>query len=79
MWSTNYPRSISTSTARTNQRQAGPQMAGLYPTETISVAQRNSYNVRGLPLPQSMLIMPLYNTTRQSRPIGFLGNPSYLH
>jgi len=70
MFSTTYSRGVSSSNVLTNQRQAGPQMAGLVPTETASVAQARAYQIRGSRKTQSFLSMPLYSTTRPSRPIG---------
>lgn len=75
MFSTNYPRSISSSNAETNQRQAGPQMAGLVPTETVSVAQARAYQIRGSRQTQAFMTMPLYTTVQQSRPIWVSRNP----
>ena len=74
-FSTSYPRSIAVSTAQTNGNQAGPQMAGLVPTETASVAQARAYQVRGSRQTQAFLTMPLYTTVQQSRPVWVTRNP----
>lgn len=65
-FSTSYARSIAVSTAETNQNQAGPQMAGLPPTETISVAQARGYAVRGYSKTQAFMSVPIvkYSPTR---------------
>lgn len=69
MYSTTYSRGVSSSNVLTNQRQAGPQMAGLPPTETASVAQARAFQIRGSINTQTFWSMPLYTTTQPSRPI----------
>lgn len=69
MFSTTYSRGFNSSNAQTNQRQAGPQMAGLVPTETASVAQARAYQIRGSRNTQAFWSMPLYSKTQPSRPI----------
>mgnify|MGYP005995288727 FL=1 len=62
-FSRSYAPSIAVSTAQTNQKQAGPQMAGLPPTETSSVARARGYAVRGYSKTQAFMSVPIVNRT----------------
>lgn len=75
-FSTSFARGISSSNVLTNQKQAGPQMYGLPPTETASVAQARAYKIAALPQRLSDLIMPLNAVYAVNRPTGGVSSGS---
>ena len=63
-------KSASISSITSQNQGGGNNKAGLVPKAT-STAGLIAFNVRGVPQPMSFMMLPLTNTVRQSRGIGW--------